>query len=418
MWGRCEGAGENGRMEEMTSRERMIAAMCNRQPDRVPVAPDFSNMIPCRLTGKPFWDIYLYQDPPLWRAYIEAARYFGTDGWIYSLDGFFLSEADTPEAEECDEVRETVIVERTPERIVTRSYIQHKEKGRQWARHVTVYPRYDPPTVLLASKVGLAEAPRRWEPIEGVKKQNEGFDLLREALEVFDSGGVIGVGIGVPQLGNPEACRGYSIYDYMDRREEVKRWSEEETERAVRYLKRVLCGPVRPDFILTGGSGMLVFNTPEIVRELALPCLKAITRICREAGVPSQMHCCGPERALAKMAAEETELDSINPLEVPPMGDCDLGEVKRSVGHRLGLMGNLHTTDVMLRGSVKDVRRESLKAILAAGENGGFILSTGDQCGRDTPDENIREMVNVVEEFGWYPLDMGAIEREIRALEH
>jgi len=66
---------------------------------------------------------------------------------------------------------------------------------------------------------------------------------------------------------------------------------------------------------------------------------------------------------------------------------------------------------------VKEVRLESLKAIRAAGEGGGFILSTGDQCGRDTPDENIFEMVNVAKEFGTYPLDMGAIEREIAKLE-
>jgi uroporphyrinogen decarboxylase len=39
----------------MTPRARMIAAMGNEQPDQVPVAPDMSNMIPCRLTGKPFW---------------------------------------------------------------------------------------------------------------------------------------------------------------------------------------------------------------------------------------------------------------------------------------------------------------------------------------------------------------------------
>jgi len=83
----------------------------------------------------------------------------------------------------------------------------------------------------------------------------------------------------------------------------------------------------------------------------------------------------------------------------------------------MAFMGNLHTTDVMLRGSVKDVRRESLKAIRAAGENGGLILSTGDQCGRDTPDENIRDMVNVAKEFGTYPLDFGRIDRQIKALE-
>ena len=66
----------------MTSRERMLIAMKNGQPDMVPVAPDISNMIPCKLTGKPFWDIYLYQDPPRWKTYIDAVRYFGFDGWL------------------------------------------------------------------------------------------------------------------------------------------------------------------------------------------------------------------------------------------------------------------------------------------------------------------------------------------------
>ena len=65
----------------MTSRERMLAAMRLEQPDMVPVCPDTSNMIPCRLTGKPFWDIYLYQDPPLWLAYIDCVKHFGFDGW-------------------------------------------------------------------------------------------------------------------------------------------------------------------------------------------------------------------------------------------------------------------------------------------------------------------------------------------------
>jgi len=56
----------------MTRKDRMLAALNNEQPDRVPDAPDISNMIPCRLTGKPFWDIYLYDDPPWWQAYINA----------------------------------------------------------------------------------------------------------------------------------------------------------------------------------------------------------------------------------------------------------------------------------------------------------------------------------------------------------
>ena len=99
------------------------------------------------------------------------------------------------------------------------------------------------------------------------------------------------------------------------------------------------------------------------------------------------------------------------------MGDCDLAELKQKFGHKLALMGNLHTTEVMLYGNVKTVRREALKAILAAGQNGGFVLSTGDQCGRDTPFEHIFELVKVAKEFGVYPLDLGRIQDEIKKLE-
>ena len=49
----------------MTPRERLLKVLAGEIPDCVPVAPDISNMIPARLTGKPFWDLYLYNDPPI-----------------------------------------------------------------------------------------------------------------------------------------------------------------------------------------------------------------------------------------------------------------------------------------------------------------------------------------------------------------
>ena len=70
----------------------------------------------------------------------------------------------------------------------------------------------------------------------------------------------------------------------------------------------------------------------------------------RQARIPTMLHSCGKERLLVQWCAEETDLDCINPLEVPPMGDCDLAEIKRLYGHRLALMGNLHTAQVMLLG--------------------------------------------------------------------
>jgi len=159
---------------------------------------------------------------------------------------------------------------------------------------------------------------------------------------------------------------------------------------------------LEPDLVLIGASGHMIVNPEPIFRELSLATLQQVTAICKQAGVISQLHCCGPEYDLVRIAAEESDLDSINPLEPPPMGDCDLARVKREYGSKISLMGNLHTTDVMLRGTPADVARASREAIDAAGDGGGFILSTGDQCGRDTPDENILAMIDVARTYGRY----------------
>ena len=59
---------------EITSKERMILAMKNQKADMVPVAPDISSYIPCKLTGKSYWDIWYYNNPPIWRAYLNAVK--------------------------------------------------------------------------------------------------------------------------------------------------------------------------------------------------------------------------------------------------------------------------------------------------------------------------------------------------------
>lgn len=66
------------------------------------------------------------------------------------------------------------------------------------------------------------------------------------------------------------------------------------------------------------------------------------------------------------------------------------------------MKGNLHTTEVMLRGRPEDVVAAARKAIDDAAAGGRFILSTGDQCGRDTPDENIFALLEVAKSYGRY----------------
>jgi uroporphyrinogen decarboxylase len=48
------------------------------------------------------------------------------------------------------------------------------------------------------------------------------------------------------------------------------------------------------------------------------------------------------------------------------------------------------------------VRQAARQAISDAGEDGKFILSTGNQCPRDTPFENIHAMMEAAESYGRY----------------
>ncbi|MFW5857384.1 MAG: uroporphyrinogen decarboxylase family protein [Planctomycetota bacterium] len=385
----------------MTSRERLLTVLRGEIPDCVPVMPDTSNMIPARLTGKPFWDLYLYNDPPIWEAYIECAKHFGFDSL---MDGYFPFQPTPPGPPDPDYDR--YIVYRDEDRIVVQG--ARRDGGRlRWDAHVAVYYRADPPTGHVnPADIGLPPEPERWEPLEGVKPVDCGPEGLKRMKQLMGDQGLVGVwgGANTIVLHNER-----EIFDYYDDPEKYDCLAEERIARVDAHFAAIMALEVKPDFVCLGGSGSLVFQTPEIVRRIALPAVKHAAALYASVGMPTHVHSCGPETELVRMLAEETELTVVDPLEVPPMGDCDLADLKRRFGDRLVLKGNLHTTDVMLKGTPEDVVRASRQAIDDAAAGGRFILSTGDQCGRDTPDANLRAMVETARTYGRYDRTSGQV---------
>ncbi len=377
----------------MNSRERLLKVLNGEIPDCVPVAPDTSNMIPARLTGRPFWDLYLYQDIPIWLAYLNCVRYFGFDSL---MDGYvpILFE----ELGEIDRELQEVIVFRNDSRIVTQSY--RLANGRKfWQDRVKVYYRDNPPTAgIRPQAIGLPPEPAHFEPVVGRREWPTGGDLLALAKSEMGDNGLVGVFCGTSRLIQNED----EIYEFADDPDKYYAKRDRLLEHVEQRFNKLMSLPVKPDFICTGGSGSLVFQTPETFRTLALPVIQKVTALCKAQGIPSHIHSCGPEKELVRIACLETDLTVIDPLEVPPMGDCSLRELKRLYGHKLVLKGNLHTTDIMLRGSVQDVIDAAKQAIDDAAAGGRFILSTGDQCGRDTPDANIRAMIETARTYGRY----------------
>jgi uroporphyrinogen decarboxylase len=353
-------------------------------------------MIPARLTGKPFWQLYLYNDPPIWEAYIDAAKHFDIDS---VMDGY--CPLVFPEEEQPEDKRPTPhIVRRTPDRLYVRN-AWGDGKNRRWADTCTIYYAGDPPShnVPLAT-ASLPAVPELVEPIEGRRPVDLGPAGFARVKRRLGDQGLVGAWLTSSCVLGSEAA----IYDYYDHPEKYEALAERRVEDVEKRFARILSMPAadRPDFLCVGGSGTLIYQTVDIFRRIAFPALQRGIELATAAGIPTHVHSCGPEKELVRILAEETSLTVIDPLEIPPMGDCVLADLKRQYGHRIVLKGNLHTTEVMLRGTPDDVRRAARQAIDDAAAGGRFILSTGDQCGRDTPDENLRALVETARTYGKY----------------
>lgn len=397
--------------KKMTHKERLLAAMRNEMPDRVPVAPDTSVYIPIKRTGLPFWEVLFEGKIPLWQAYLDVADDLGTDAWVASVMSipFTFSDVRAEWQSEMffDESRDAMIKKtaiRTPDGDLTQEDICF---------------RGDPSSWLVKPIKNLADDFKKfkWTQPMPTGVDDKALSILRNACHKRDY--AFGVSVSYPgfHMWNCFIQDGIEALSYAetDTSDILQEWFEFDLDRGTRQMELALKSGI--DYILFGGSGTITMASPSLAAKYAIPALKKWSKMAKDAGVPTMLHSCGKSRILADMLAGETDVGMLNPLEVPPMGDINLAEVKQTHGWRLAFMGNLHTIEVMLYGKPEDVRRESLKAMLNAGIGGGFILSTGDQCGRETPMENLQMMVKTAEEFGTYPLDIDAILEEINQLE-
>ncbi len=374
-------------VQEWTSRRRILTAMRRGMADRVPVIPDISNMVPARLTKKPFWDIYLHDDPPLDEAYIDAVKYYGMDGW-YIYDNATMHE----------EPRWNRSVVETHDDEIRVSHWTDTPHGK--LEQLMAYPAADPPWTIR----GMVRSFEEDVPKLLWYMKNKPLDSLCKNRTKIGERGVYGVAIEtfmgfwvwVRDGGSTQA-----IMDFYEQTETMKKIHDvylEFVERAASHITRE-----KPDEILIAGSASsLSLSSPDIYREYDLPVVKVVSSICKKAGVIAHQHTCGRSGMIVEINYHETDVNVMEPLERPPGGDIDLREIKRKFGDKFCLKGNVNTFETMLNGTPADVEQEARQCIDAAAAGGGFILSTGDQCGRDTPDENLFALVGAAKKYGIY----------------
>jgi len=128
-----------------------------------------------------------------------------------------------------------------------------------------------------------------------------------------------------------------------------------------------------------------------------------LARALRESGKASMYYFCGDilpklERVL------ELEVDAIACEESKKWFHLDIADIKKVVGNRKALMGNMDGLRLLPRGTTGEIVAEVKRQLAAAARGGGFVMGAGSPIAPDTSLENMRAFLDATREFGRYPL--------------
>ena len=143
------------------------------------------------------------------------------------------------------------------------------------------------------------------------------------------------------------------------------------------------------------------FISREIYKELIVPAQRVLVDACRDLGVSIHCHTCGSIGDRLEMIID-AGFDGVECLDPPPLGNVDLEDAVRRIGDRAYIKGNIDPVNVLLNGSLDQVR-QSVKQTLQTGmKSKGFILSTACSIAPKTPPQNLLVLRELADEFGLY----------------
>lgn len=95
----------------------------------------------------------------------------------------------------------------------------------------------------------------------------------------------------------------------------------------------------------------------------------------------------------------DTGIDGIHPIQPQCM---DLAEVKKKIGDKICVMGNIDCMKTLVDKSTGEVEEEVRRAIEIAGPGGGYILSSSNSIHPGVKAENYVAMVKAAHKYGGY----------------
>jgi len=371
----------------MTKKERFMTALRLGVPDVVPVAPLIHHRFAHKVLGRSDW-----------RAVFEVHQMLGSIHFRGPLGVSVRSSLPEGYSEEWHEV------EKSPDGRVTIEWVIRTPKRTMKGKIVRGMIPDDPlvsktveyPIKGVEDWLAFLDFRLRW--LENAKEPV--FDEVAEAVKVMGEDGIASVGL-TPAFTALAERRGMEqflldLYDYPDLISELL-----EVERQVmeKHVEAFVSSPAEVawlDICWATGADM----GPKNFEKWALPdVVRAMEKVREAKGKYLGLYTLGRIRRLLPMLVE-TGVHFIETFE-PNQGDISLAEAKRLYGDRVCIMGNYNCL-VLAFGTVEDAREEARRCLREGMDGGGYIMVTADEVPANAKWENLKAMVETVEEEGRY----------------
>ena len=144
-------------------------------------------------------------------------------------------------------------------------------------------------------------------------------------------------------------------------------------ERCIENLRRMLDVNVVDLYRICGPEyATTPYLPPELFRRFVVPYVSEMVDLIHSKGAKARLHCHGKIGEVLDMILD-TGSDGIEPCEPPPDGDIALSEVKKRVGTRMSVFGNLELK-LLERGTEEEVEEAVKECMRAAKEGGGYVI--------------------------------------------
>lgn len=364
-----------------------MTALCLGTPDVVPVAPLIHDRYAHKILGRTGWKAVFEVHQMLGSIHFRGPVGVNVltqmpEGWEYSskvismwADGRIVSE----------------IILKTPRRVLLGKHISGMIPHDPLVGKTVEYP------------IKSCEEWRVWiNYYEQWLTSVKGFDLsiVDEAVKVMGDDGIASVGLA-PAFAMAGEARGMQdllldLIDCPDVMEEVIRLGRQVM---MKHVEAFLASPAEVawlDICWATGAGI----SPKMFERWVLPdIVMAMELVKGTCGKYLGLYMLGKVRQLLPMVID-SGVHFIETFE-PNQGDITLAEAKHKYGNRVCIMGNFNCV-VLSFGTVEDARKETLRCLREGMEGGGYILVTGDEVPADAKWENLKAMVETVEEHGRY----------------